>query len=173
MKQTGLQFAIEPGSYEEDMTLPLPPEKLVAHLSLGKAKAVADRHDDAIVIGADTFVVFEGRFLGKPKSIKEARVMLRALSKNECSIITGYSIVDCKSGKVISRTDESKIYFKKLSEQEIDEYIATGEPMDKAGAFAVQGLGGKLIKRIDGEMTSIMGLPINLLQKDLNEFGIR
>lgn len=167
-----LPFTIEASDYEEDMTLKMPPLKLAKTLSYGKALAVAKKHQSGIVIGADTFVVFGDHLLGKPKSEFEARKMLEKLSGKRVDILTGLAVINVASGKKVSTTDITKVYIKKLSKREINNYIASGEPMDKAGAFAIQGLGAVIIRKIEGSFMSAMGLPLFALAKELKKMGI-
>ena len=166
-----LPFTIEASDYEEDMTLKIPPLKLAKTLSCGKALAVARKHQSGIVIGADTFVVFDNHLLGKPKSEAEAVKMLTKLSGKRVDILTGLTIINIASGKKVSITDITKVYIKKLSKQEIDNYVMSGEPMDKAGAFAIQGLGAVIIKKIEGDFMGAMGLPLFALAKELKKLG--
>lgn len=168
----GLPFIIEAPDYEEDMTLKMPPIKLVKFLSGGKAMSVAKKHKSGVVIGADTFVVFRNSLLGKPKSKLEAKEMLQKLSGKRVDILTGLTIIDIGADKKISFTDITKVYIKKLSETEINNYIKSGEPMDKAGAFAIQGLGAVIIKRIEGDFMGAMGLPLFILAKELKKLNI-
>jgi septum formation protein len=167
-----LPFAIEASDYEEDMTLKMSPVKLVKVLSAGKAMAVAKKHKEGIVIGADTFVVFNNQLFGKPKSKPEAKKMLEKLSGKRVDILTGLTIIDIDFKKKISVTDIAKVYIKKLDTKEIDNYIASGEPMDKAGAFAIQGLGAIIIRKVEGDFMSIMGLPLFILAKELKKLGV-
>lgn len=171
-EKLGIPFKTEASSYEEDMTLKLKPLDLAKHLSEGKAKDVAKKHADAIVIGADTFVAYEGKVLGKPSSQEEAKKMLRSYSGNCVSVITGFTIIDTSSGKSISEASEAKVYFKKLKEKDIEEYIASGEPLDKAGAFAVQELGAILIEKIEGDFFNVMGLPLSTIADTLDHLGV-
>lgn len=167
-----LPFVVEASDYEEDMTIKMPPKKLAKFLSYGKAVAVAKKHKADIVIGADTFVVFDNKLLGKPKSKIEAKKMLKKLSGKRVDILTGLTIIDVASGKKISTTDVTKAFIRKMTDAEIDNYIASGEPMDKAGAFAIQGLGAVIIRRIEGDFMGAMGLPLFILAKELKKFGI-
>ncbi|MHB8903801.1 MAG: Maf family protein [Patescibacteria group bacterium] len=167
-----LPFTIEASDYEEDMTLKMSPVKLVKILSTGKAMAVAKKHKEGIVIGADTFVVLNNQLFGKPKNKLEAKEMLEKLSGKRVDILTGLTIIDLDFKKKISVTDIAKVYIKKLSKTEIDNYIASGEPMDKAGAFAVQGLGAVIIRKVEGDFMSIMGLPLFILAKELKKLGV-
>ncbi|MFA6513897.1 MAG: nucleoside triphosphate pyrophosphatase [Patescibacteria group bacterium] len=167
-----LPFVIEAPDYEEDMTLKMPPQKLAQFLSYGKAMSVAKKHKSGVVIGADTFVVLNNKLLGKPKNKAEAKKMLENLSGKRVDILTGLTIIDIASSKKVSFTDITKVYIKKLTEKEIDNYIKSGEPLDKAGAFAIQGLGAVIIKRIEGDFLGSMGLPLFVLAKELKKIGI-
>src|SRR3989344_5050457 len=128
--KTGLTFVVDPGDYEEDMTLKMTPTRLAKHLSRGKAESVARRHSDAIVIGADTFIAHKGVLMGKPHTPSKATTMLKKLSGRAHSVITGFTIIDTKSGKNISRAVSSKVHFKKLTTREIEAYVRTGEPLE-------------------------------------------
>jgi septum formation protein len=167
-----LPFVTEAPDYEEDMTLKMPPLKLAKVLSNGKAMSVAKNHKTGIVIGADTFVVLNNKLLGKPKSEADARKMLASLSGKRVDILTGMTIIDIARAKKVSLTDVTKVYIKKLSPSEINNYIASGEPMDKAGAFAIQELGAVLIKRIEGDFMGSLGLPLFTLAKELKKMGV-
>lgn len=171
-EKLGLPFTIEASDYKEDMTLKMPPLKLARFLSAGKAEAVARKHKAGIVIGADTFVVHNNNLLGKPKSEREARKMLQQLSGKRVDIITGLTIIDIISKKKIIATDIVKVYIKKLSQREINNYVASGEPMDKAGAFAIQGLGAVIVKKVEGNFMGAMGLPLFILAKQLKKLGV-
>lgn len=173
LDQVGLKFDIDPSSYEEDMTLKMEPAKLAEFLSLGKAKDVAKRHDDAIIISADTVVAVGGEIFGKPKTPEKAKYMLEKMSGKSHSVITGFTIIDTGSGKEISKSVETKVYFKNLSEEEINAYIATGEPLDKGGAYAIQGLAALLVEKIEGDYFNVVGLPILALTEELKNFGIK
>lgn len=172
LAKTGLKFVIDPGDYEEDMTLKLKPAKLAKTLSRGKAESVAKRHKNALVIGADTFCAYKDQLLGKPHTPKRATEMLKLLSGKAHSVITGFTIIDTKTGKSVSRAIISKVYFKKLSPQEISAYIKTGEPLEKGGAYAVHNLGSVFVKKIEGDFFNIVGLPIFELVQELKNFGV-
>lgn len=172
LSKSGLPFEIVPSNYEEDMTLAMEPNELAKHLSSGKAEDVAEKSPDAIVIGADTFVSIEGHILGKPHTEARAKEMLKLLSGSVHSVFTGYTIIDTKSKKKISKAVETVVYFKNLSEQDIEGYIDTGEPLELAGAYAIQSIGSMFIEKIDGNYSNIMGLPLFHIVEDLKEFGI-
>ncbi|MDD5639287.1 MAG: Maf family protein [Candidatus Pacebacteria bacterium] len=173
LDKTMLLFEIQESFYEEDMTLKMSPEKLAEYLSLGKAKSVADKNPDAIIISADTFVVYDNKCLGKPKTKLLAKKMLTMLSGKKHEIITGVTIIDTSNNHTISFHGTTKIFMKKLSPQIINSYIKTGEPLDKAGGYALQEIGAILIEKIDGDFFNAMGLPINRLTEELKAFGIK
>ena len=132
--------------------------KEIEKLSYQKANAVFINNQDALVIGADTIVKIDNQVLGKPKSIEHAKQMLRMLSGNTHDVVTGVTILTNNSVETFSQI--AKVTFYPLTDEEIDEYVATNEPMDKAGSYAIQGIGSKFIKSIDGDYYTIMGLPI-------------
>ena len=168
----GLDFTVEPSSYEEDMGLKMRPGKLVMTLAYGKAVDVAKRHKDEIVIGADTVVAFRGKVLGKPKSQEEAYKMLKMLSGKMNVVYSGYAIIDCRTKKVYKGFDATKVYFKKLSDKEMWKYIKTGHAMDKAGAYGMQDLASIFIKKIDGCYFNVLGLPIPKIYGDFQKMGV-
>ncbi|MBZ0156024.1 MAG: Maf family protein [Alphaproteobacteria bacterium] len=173
LERAGLCFTVDAGDYEEDMGLRMPPYRLARHLSAEKAKAVAHRYRDALIIAADTFIVFRNRLLGKPLTAEAAREMLSALSGKTHSVITGFTLLDTASQKRISGSVETKVSFKRLTGEEIDAYIASKEPLDKAGAYAIQGLGAVLVKKIEGDYFNVMGLPLSAVADALKKFGVR
>ena len=173
LEQIGLKFEIDPSNYEEDMTLKMEPAKLAEFLSLGKAKDVAERHKDAVIISADTIVAVDEEVFGKPKTPERSKYMLEKLSGRAHSVITGFTIIDTETNKQISKSVETKVYFKNLSEQEIDLYIATGEPLDKGGGYAIQRLAALFVEKIEGDYFNIVGLPIIPLAQELKNFGIK
>lgn len=173
LEKVGLIFDVIPSNYEEDMTLPLPPDELVKFLSKGKAENVAQNYDNALIIGADTIVYLNGHVLGKPHTPERAKEMLKMLSGNEHSVFTGFTVIDTKGKKIISEAIEEKIKFRDLSDKEIDEYIATKEPLTRAGAYAIQTVGKTFIKNPVGDYDGIVGLPVDSLIKVLkSSFGI-
>lgn len=173
LRKAGLEFIIDAADYEEDLGIELPPRRLACLLSHEKAKVVASRHHDAIIIAADTFIAFRNRLLGKPHTKAMAKKMLLMLSGKAHSVITGYTIIDTASGERVSRSVETKVWFRRLSEHEIDAYIATGEPLDKAGAYAIQELGALLVRKIEGDYLNVVGLPLVSLAGSLRKFGVK
>lgn len=174
LEQIGLQFAIEGSNYEEDLNLDLEPKELVKHLSLGKAQDVANKHkgEDAVVIGADTVIAFNGKVVGKPHTKERAVEILKSFSGKGHTVLTGFTLVDCKIGKMESLAVETKVFFRDITDEEIEKYVATGEPLDKAGAYALQGKGAILVEKIEGDFSNAIGLPLTSLVIKLKEFGI-
>lgn len=170
LSRTGLVFETQESGYQEEMHLDLSPEKLAEHISFHKAKPVSEINPEAIVIAADTFIVFDGKYLGKPKTEEEARTMLKELSGKSHEIITGVTIMN--KTRTVSFTSKATVYMRDLSPETIENYIKTGEPMDKAGAYAVQGKGAVLIEKMEGDFFGAVGLPIGRLAEELKQFGI-
>lgn len=168
----GDNFEIKTSDYEEDNSLALLPKDLVLFHSLEKGRDVARKLPEGIVISADTIVAFENKVLGKPKTIGNAKEMLEKINGQWVEIITGMAVIDIDSKKEFQHLEVAKVKIKQMSEQEIDSYIETGEPMDKAGAFAVQGKGAILIEKTDGDFYSIVGLPLFELNKLLAQAGV-
>jgi len=170
---TRLRFRVEPSEYEETLDNATKPHKLAKRLSLEKAEAVAGKYRDALIIAADTFIVFRGKPLGKPHTSKEARKMLAMLNGKSHSVITGYTVLDTGTGNKITRSIETKVWFKKMTPQELDAYVATKEPLDKAGAYAIQGRGAMIVRKIEGDYLNVVGLPLFDLADSLKKFGIK
>ena len=173
LAKTGLKFKVDESAYEEKIVAGLKPDSLARFLSRGKARDVARRHRNALVIAADTIVVSRGRLFAKPRTVEEAREMLNTLSGKAHSVITGFTIIDTESKRELSRSVKSKVFFKRLSRDEIDAYIRSGEPLDKAGAYGIQGLGAVLIRKIEGDFFNVVGLPLYALSESLKKFGIK
>lgn len=144
------------------------PESMVLELSRRKAQAVASRHKNAIILAADT-LVYCGEVLGKPKDAKHARQMLHELSGNWHSVFTGVTLIDTATGKTLTKADMTRVHFVALNDEEIDAYVATKDPLDKAGAYGIQGMGGMFIDRIEGSYSNVVGLPMALVRSMLIE----
>jgi septum formation protein len=172
LEKTGLKFEVEPSNYEENISPELEPHELAKWLSLEKAKLVAKNHQNALVIAADTFIVFEGKILGKPATETEAKKMLETLSGKQHSVITGLTIIDTETNKAISKSVETKVYIRKLTSKEIEAYVKSKEPLDKAGAYAIQGLGSVIVEKIEGDYFNVIGLPLSALAESLKGFGV-
>ena len=172
MEQTGLAFTVIPAETDESVAEGLPPRTMVKHLARQKALAVAEKNPGAVVLGADTVVAIDGEVLGKPKDEEDARRMLRLLSGREHCVHTGVCIVR-PDGTAITFCETSRVTFRGISPDEIDRYVATGEPMDKAGAYAIQGRGAKLVRDYSGDYTNIVGLPAWRVLRVLNRLQAR
>ncbi len=168
----GLRFEVEPSNYDEETVSGSEPHEMVRELSLGKARAAAAKHRDAFIIGADTIVVLGNKVMGKPHTASEAKKMLHTLNGKVHAVITGFTILDTETGKVLSRSVETKVHIRKLTPEEIDNYVRTKEPLDKAGGYAIQGLGAVLVERIEGDYFNVVGLPLSALAEGLKEFGV-
>lgn len=153
-------FEVFPSKADESSELP--PREHAIEVACRKAWEVY-RKTGGVVIGADTIVVLDGKILGKPRDEKEAKEMLRSLSGRVHRVITGYCIV--KDGKEVKGAVETEVEFYELSDEDIAWYVATGEPMDKAGAYGIQGKGGLFVKRIKGDYYNVVGLPIEVIRK--------
>jgi septum formation protein len=171
-KKTGLKFEVDESGCDEKMNRDLKPHALARSLSRAKAKDVARRHRNALVIAADTIVISGRKIFGKPGGEEQAREMLKTLSGKAHVVITGFTIIDTAGNKEVSRSVETKVYVKRLSADEIDAYISSGEPFGKAGAYGIQGLGAVIVKKIEGDFFNVMGLPLNALAESLKKFGV-
>jgi septum formation protein len=169
LEQIGLEFTIQPSDYEEDMTLSMTPSDLVVYLAKGKATPVAAKNPEAIVVGADTIVAFKDQVLGKPKSAEEAAQTLRLLSGQKNQIITGLCVTCTATGQTLTYTSVTDVYMRDITDQEIDNYVASGQPLDKAGSYAVQDHGGVFIDRVDGDYSAVVGVPLNKLWQFLQQ----
>lgn len=168
----GLKFTAVSSDYEEDMSLKMKPVELAKFLSKGKAEAVRNRYKNHIIIAADSFVALKEELLGKPKNEKEAAMMLKKISDKTVLVITGYTLLDTGTGQEFSNACVSKVFIRKLTDSEIKNYIKTKEPMDKAGAFAIQGIGAAIIKKVEGDFLGAIGLPLYELAESLKRFGV-
>lgn len=175
MELVRLKFEIQPSNIEEILDERLSVPKRIEKLSFQKASDVAGKlNEESIVIGADTVVELDGKILGKPKDKEDAKDMLIMLSGNTHNVITAISVLKSNDpSSLVTAHEITEVKFKKLTEQEIENYVNTGEPLDKAGAYAIQGIGVLLVEKINGCYTNVVGLPIPLLTRKLSEnFGI-
>jgi septum formation protein len=173
LKQLGLEFRTIPCKVEETSPPGMNPSDMVEMLAARKARAVAALLDDGIVIGADTVVVLDNQALGKPADLKDSVEMLPRLQGKSHEVYTGVALADAGRRKIIIDHAKTRVYFKPLQEAEIRKYVSTGEPLDKAGAYAVQGLAAMFITRLEGCYTNVVGLPLAKLADMLQEFGYR
>jgi len=169
LKDAGIEFVVEPSDIEEVIDEHLEPKDIVIDLAKQKAQAVSLKHPDDIVIAADTIVVFNHEILGKPKDEAHAYEMLKMLSSEQHQVYTGVAIQ--KGKKINSFYTRADVLMKQLSDLEIKEYIQTKEPLDKAGAYGIQGLGSKLVERYQGDFFTIVGLPLKDVIANLNTFN--
>ncbi len=172
LKQAGLTFSVIPSRFDENTVQLADPADYVKTLAEAKADDIAAQYPDSWVIGADTIVTIDRAILGKPADPAEARRMLERLSGQSHFVYTGYAII-CKNRQVcISDAIKTDVQFKDLTKEEIDWYIQTGEPFDKAGAYAIQGLGTFLVRRINGSYTNVVGLPVCEVIEALLKMGV-
>ena len=167
----GYDFKVVPSDCEEIVPAGLTPKETVEGLAYQKAFDVYCQYPDDVIIGADTIVVWDGKILGKPKNEDDARRMLKMLSGQTHEVRTGFAVLG--KGKEIVSSDLSMVTFFQLSNEEIDSYIKTGDPMDKAGAYGIQSDGCVLVRSILGDYFNVMGLPIGLVARNLKLLGIR
>ena len=160
LEKAGLTFAVVVSRIDESAVTWSEPARYTRDLALAKAREVADRFPDRWVIGADTIVVAGGQALGKPVSVDDARRMLARLSGTAHEVYTGFAVVHKGQGHVYSEAVRSEVVFKSLSADEIEWYVHTGEPDDKAGAYAIQGQGACLVRSVMGSYTNVVGLPV-------------
>lgn len=170
LKSLGYHFDIVPHDIEECILGDVLPMELVQNLAFLKATDVARRVSNAIIISADTVIVHKNSILGKPKDVSDAKRILSMLSDSEHDVISGVCVMEMPSQKKMLRTEQTRIKMRNINDEEIDSYILTGEPMDKAGAYAIQGEGRKFIEKIDGSYSNAVGLPLELLQEMLSHF---
>ncbi len=168
MVQAGWPFSVQPVDIEEGLG-DGPIQAAVAELALRKARAC--RAEKGLVVGADTVVVLDGQVLGKPVSSQEAREMLGALSGREHRVITGVAVLNADTGEELAESEETAVRFRNLTVAEIDAYVHSGEPMDKAGAYGIQGKGAMLVEGITGCYFNVVGLPLSRLARMLQTAG--
>ena len=161
LKQIGIPFVVVVSDAEEVSGNSWTPAALVVENAKRKARAVAEKYPDSPVLGADTVVSLEGKIFGKPKDKDEARKMLTALSGKMHEVTTGLALINRNEIRTTSVT--TKVFFDTMTKADIDAYIATDEPMDKAGAYAIQGKAARFIEKIEGSYSNVVGLPLNAL----------
>jgi septum formation protein len=172
LQTLGLTFAVITSDVDETASPELTPAEVVEQLALRKAGAVAEKVSDGVVLGSDTIVVLDGQILGKPADEADAFRMLSALQGREHTVYSGVALIDAASGRSEVAHNATRVRIRPLSEREIRAYIATGEPMDKAGSYAIQGIGSTIVEGIVGDYFTVVGLPLNLTAKMLARFGL-
>ncbi|AMV73509.1 Maf family nucleotide pyrophosphatase [Desulfuromonas carbonis] len=162
LAQLGIRFAVVAGNAPEELLPGESPEQHVVRLASDKAREVASREEVSgrWFLGSDTIVLRDETLLGKPRDAAEAAAMLRSLSGRSHRVLSGYAVLDRASGVTSTGAVATTVYFKKLTEQEIAGYIASGEPFDKAGAYAIQGIGAFMVRSIEGSYSNVVGLPL-------------
>ena len=173
LEQIGVEFEVIPSNAEEKVTKQeQEPSEVVEELSRQKAEDVAAAVEDGIVLGADTVVCQDGQIMGKPKDEADAKQMLQKLQGEEHSVYTGVTILVKENGAVQhvqTFSQETKVYVYEMTDEEIDRYIATGEPMDKAGAYGIQGRFAAYVDGIEGDYNNVVGLPVSAVWQELKE----
>lgn len=171
LSRMGLRYTVQPSNQEEILEPGLMPQQEVISLSLQKAQAVyGGSPADAVVLSADTVVVLDDKILGKPRDDEDAKRMLRALSGRSHLVLTGVTVMSSQG--IQTHCEETTVHFKTLSEQEIDVYVSTKEPADKAGAYGIQGYGAMFVTGIEGDYYNVMGLPVCRCAQMLREAKI-
>ena len=161
----GIEFEIDVPDVDE--TVAGAPDEMVRVLAERKARAVAAKRSEGLIVAADTLVALDGRALGKPADDEEAKEMLSSLSGRTHDVFTGVCVMDAASGRCMVEADRTGVCFREVSNEEIESYVATGEPRDKAGAYAIQGGAGAFVSGYEGSRTNVIGLPVELLDKML------
>jgi len=171
LKQIGLTFVVKPSSIVERFSPHETPAQNVRRIALEKARDVATGVRSGIVIGADTVVVIRRSVLGKPRNRKEAVGMLRRLNGRKHVVHTGFALVDAKSGKWMTDGVKTEVYFRKLAEREIREYVSSGSPLDKAGAYGIQDdYGAVFVEKVNGCFYNVVGFPLERFFRRFREF---
>ncbi|SDT94813.1 Maf family protein [Desulfobacula phenolica] len=160
LEQVGINIEISVSTIDEETVSIKKPEDYVKELSFLKAEDTSLLYPESWVLGADTIVVVDNQILGKPQSKPDAIDMLTKLNNREHSVYTGFCLIHQKKRSIIKKCVETKVYFKHLSDQEIQWYVNTGEPFDKAGAYGIQAIGAVLVKQIKGSYSNVVGLPV-------------
>ena len=166
----GIAHSVSPADIDETPFAGEQPRPHAERLARGKASVVAEREPNAVIIAADTIVVLEGDILGKPRDEAEAASMLRRLSARQHLVLTAVAVA--RDGVVVSDVEAVDVTFRELSEADITRYVATREPMDKAGAYGIQGFGATIVTRIDGDYFAVMGLALGRMVRQLADVGV-
>lgn len=171
LRRTGIVFEVVPSGCDEGIQA-TSPEEHVRELAVRKARAVSERHPDALVIAADSVAELDGDILGKPDTAEGARLMLGRLSGRFHRLLTGLAIVDGPTGKTYDGVEATLVHLRQLSRDEIDAYVRSGEPLEKSGSYELQGLGATIVDRIEGDFSNVVGLPMAHLARALERFGV-
>ena len=171
LRNAGISFTVQPADIDETPMDGESPQGCAERLAREKALAVFQSRPEDYVLGADTIVVVDDTILGKPRDAGDAARMLRLLSGRIHAVITGVCVVGPVASKVKTASETTLVTFCEVSDHEIRDYVATGEPMDKAGAYAIQGIASRWIPRIEGDYGNVVGLPVALVYAMLRELG--
>ncbi len=167
LRQIGLKFEIRPSAVDEGKEPKESLENYVKRVALSKAEKAAAGENNAVIIAADTIVILSKKRLGKPESSESAIAMLNKLSGKCHKVMTGLSVIDTQTGKKRTKIVSTKVWFKRLTVEEIADYARSGEPLDKAGGYGIQGKAAIFVKRIEGDYFNVVGLPLNTLYEIL------
>jgi len=170
LRMIGFDFEVVNSQVDEQSEVYTIPEVHVLELAQKKALKVAEKIDGGLIIGADTVVVLNNQILGKPKDAKQAKEILQQLSGKTHEVYTGFAIVEKPSGEMLSEFEKTLVSFRKLADEEIDRYIQSGSPFDKAGGYGIQDQGALFVQKIDGCFYNVMGLPVTKLYQALEKF---
>lgn len=171
LRRIGLRFTIDPSGIEEIGEKDKEPDSIAAELAASKAKRVSQRHPHSIIIGADTVIVDEKGLIGKPNDERQAKQMLHRLSGKPHIVLTGLAVIDSRTNMIIESVASTIVVFRKLTPSSIERYVQTGEPIGKAGGYALQGIGALLVERTEGDYTTVLGLPVSALVDALKQLG--
>jgi septum formation protein len=171
LEMLGIPHTVDPADVPEREEPGELPETMAIRLARAKARAVLARHPDAAVLAADTVVAVDGRLLGKPADTGDAERMLTTLAGRDHRVVTAVALA-LPDGRVLERHDVTRVWFRSLTPEQIRAYVATGDPLDKAGSYGVQSVGAVLIERVDGDFFGVMGLPVRLVVDLLAEAGM-
>ncbi|MDF2839707.1 MAG: yhdE [Clostridia bacterium] len=175
LSQLNLEFEVVPSLFEEGH-VDMEPHALAEHFAYMKAMDVFQRHksketEETYIIGSDT-IVYCQRVMGKPQSDEDAYQMLKTLSNKDHLVISGLCVIQVRTGKAVTMHESTRVWIRELEDREIENYIASREPMDKAGSYAIQGIGSLFIEKIQGCYFNVVGLPVHKLFKIMKEFGV-
>lgn len=171
--QIGLKFKVVISGIDEKFNPRYKPRRQAELLSLQKAQVVSSRFKNSVIIGADTVVVHKDEIIGKPKDAEDAKRILKKLSGGIHVAVTGFTLIDTDSKKSITKSVETKVWFRKLTDTEINNFIKKEKPYDKAGAYAIHELAAVFVEKIEGDFFNVVGLPLCSLTKELKKFGIK
>ncbi len=169
----GLEFEVHPSEVDESTIHAKKPREFALKAAFVKAMDVARLYDDALVIAADTIVVIDNRILGKPENKEAARKTLRMLSGRAHLVITGIAVCNAKTGSCLVDAVTTEVFFRPLTRSDIDDYVETGDSLDKAGAYGIQTIGDRFIEKIEGDYDNVVGLPTGKLMELLEGFSLK